>query len=43
MKALLNIGSKIARFKIKNDKDIKFVLGGVVDLPKVYVTILPSQ
>ena len=35
MTTLCNIGSKIARFKINNDKDIQFVLGQVVDKLKV--------
>ena len=43
MTALCNISCKIARFKIKNDRDVQFILGQAVDKPKVYVTILPSQ
>ena len=43
MTTLCNTGSKIARFKINNDRDVQYALGKAVDKPKVYVTILPSQ
>ena len=43
MTALCNIGSKIARFKIKNDRDVQFILGQAIHKPKVYVIVLPSQ
>ena len=33
----------IARFKIKNDRDVQFILRQVVDQPKVYVIVLSSQ
>ena len=42
MKSLLNIARKIARFKIKNDRDVQFVLREVVGISKVYVAVQPS-
>ena len=42
IKSLLNTNGKIARFKIKNDRDVQFVLGWAVDQPKVYIRVLPS-
>ena len=43
MAALCNIGSRIARFKINNDRDVQFVLGKAINKLKVYVIVLPSQ
>ena len=43
MTVLCNIGFRIARFKIKNDKDVQFILGQAVDKPELYVTVLHSQ
>ena len=39
MKSLLNTASKIARFQIKNDRDVQFMLGETIGIPKVYVTV----
>ena len=38
LKSLLNINGKIAKFKIKNDKDVQYVLGKGNRILKVYVT-----
>ena len=43
MTVLCNIGSRIARFKINNDRDVQFVLGQTVDKLEVYVIVLLSQ
>ena len=43
MKSLLNTAEKIDKFKIKNDRDVQFVLGGIDGIPEVYVTIQPCQ
>ena len=42
MTALCNTGSKIARFKINNDRNVQFVLGQTIDKLEVYVKVLPS-
>ena len=41
--SLLNTNDKIARFKIKNDRDIQYALGERDKIPKVYVTVQHSQ
>ena len=43
LRSLLNINDKIARFKIKNDRDVQYVLGERDGIPEVYVTIQHSQ
>ena len=43
LRSLLNTNCKIARFKIKNDKDIQNVLGEGDEISKVYVTVQHSQ
>ena len=35
LRSLLNINDKIARFKIKNDRDVQYVLGKVDEIPKI--------
>ena len=39
LRYLLNTNSKMARFKIKNDRDVQYVLGEWDGIPKVYVTV----
>ena len=39
IKSFLNTIVKIARFKIKNDRDVQYVLGKAVRILKVYVTV----
>ena len=43
LRYLLNTNGKMARFKIKNDRDVQYVLGEGDDIPKVYVTVQQSQ
>ena len=40
MTSLCNIGPKIARFKINNDKNVQCILGQAIDKPEVYVIVL---
>ena len=42
IKSMLNTNGKIAKFKIKNDKDVQYVLGEVVGILKVYVIVQHS-
>ena len=39
----MNINSKIARLKIKNDRNVKYVLGEREGILKVYITVQHSQ
>ena len=39
MKSLLNIVEKIARFKIKNDRDVQYAFGRANGIPEVYVIV----
>ena len=43
LRSLLNTNSKIARFKIKNDRDLQYVLEEINGILKVYVTVQHSQ
>ena len=43
LRSLLNKNDKIARFKIKNDRDVQYVLGEINGILKVYVTVQHSQ
>ena len=43
MTVLCNIGFRITRFKINNNRDVQFVLGQAVDKPEVYVIVLLSN
>ena len=43
MKSLLNTSGKIVRFKIKNDRDVQFALGGADGISEVNVTVQPCQ
>ena len=40
---MLNTADKIVRFKIKNDRDVQYVLGEVVGILEVYVIVQHSQ
>ena len=43
IKSLLNTAGKITRFKIKNNRDAQFALGGADGIPEVYVIVKPYQ
>ena len=43
LRSSLNTNKKMARFKIKNDRDVQYVLGEGDGIPKVYVIIQQSQ
>ena len=42
LRYLLNTNNKMVRFKIKNDRDVQYVLGQGDGIPKVYVTVQQS-
>ena len=39
LRSLLNTNSKMTRFKIKNDRDVQYVLGERDDILKIYVIV----
>ena len=39
LRTLLDINNKMARFKIKDDTDVQYVLGERDGIPRVYVTV----
>ena len=43
IRSLLNTNGKIARFKIKNDRNVQYMLGEESEISKVYVIIQHSQ
>ena len=43
LKILFITNGKMARFKIKNDKDLQYMLGEKDGIPKVYITVQRSQ
>ena len=43
LRSLLNINDKMARFKIKNYRDIQYVLGEGDEILEVYVIVQHSQ
>ena len=43
MRSLLNASEKTFKFKIKNDRDVQFVIKKVNGILEVYVTVKSSQ
>ena len=43
MRSLLNASGKSVKFKIKNDRDVQFVIKKVNGILEVYVTVKSSQ